>query len=234
VADVVLDASAHELVRADLGAAQDRLTRAKLEILAKLRDADAPISRPRIRLAYGLTPRRISGADRVDGVEFVRTGTEDVVRVDAGLALTSIGYHGKAIRDLPFDQAAGVVPNDRGRVTGAPGSYVAGWIKRGPTGFIGTNKSCALETVQELVADYNAGLLTDPVARAGALEKLVAVRQPHAVGADGWHAIDAAEIARGGAQRPRDKFTNVAAMLAVAADAPKRTVRQRILSGLRR
>ena len=66
---------------------------------------------------------------------------------DAGLVLTSIGYRGRPIRDLPFDDAAAVVPNDGGRVVGAPGSYVAGWIKRGPTGFIGTNKSCAAQTV---------------------------------------------------------------------------------------
>ena len=81
--------------------------------------------------------------------------------------------------DLPFDDAAAVVPNDGGRVvdpeTGEPvrGSYVAGWIKRGPTGFIGTNKSCALQTVQDLVADYNAGLLADPADQPAALDKLV-------------------------------------------------------------
>ena len=97
------------------------------------------------------------------------------------------------------------------------GSYVAGWIKRGPTGFIGTNKSCALQTVQNLVADYNAGLLADPSAKPGALDKLVRSRRPDMVDAAGWRAIDAAEIARGGEDRPRDKFTAVADMLAAAA-----------------
>ena len=81
------------------------------------------------------------------------------------------------------------------------GSYVAGWIKRGPTGFIGTNKSCAAQTVHNLVADYNDGLLADPVGKPAALDKLVRGRQPEVVDAAGWKAIDAAEIARGG-ERP--------------------------------
>ena len=121
-----------------------------------------------------------------------------------------------------------MVPNDGGRVvdpqSGQPvrGSYVAGWIKRGPTGFIGTNKSCALQTVQNLVDDYNAGRLTDPVAKPAALDKLVRSRRPDMVDAAGWQAIDSAEIARGGEDRPRDKFTAVADMLAAAATAPRR------------
>jgi len=157
--------------------------------------------------------------------------------------LTSIGYRGKPIRGLPFDESAAVVPNDGGRVvdpsTGVPvrGSYVAGWIKRGPTGFIGTNKSCATQTVHNLVADYNRGLLTDPEngrAKAAALDKLVRSRQPAVVDAAGWKAIDAAEVARGGEDRPRDKFTAIADMLVAAAAAPTPPMRQRLLAGLRR
>jgi ferredoxin/flavodoxin---NADP+ reductase len=113
------------------------------------------------------------------------------------------------------------------------GSYVAGWIKRGPTGFIGTNKSCAAQTVHHLVADYNDGLLADPAARKPALDKLVRSRRPDMVDAAGWKAIDAAEIARGGDDRPRDKFTTVAEMLAAAATAPAPRVRERLLAGLR-
>jgi ferredoxin--NADP+ reductase len=127
-----------------------------------------------------------------------------------------------------------VVPNEDGRVIGAAGSYVAGWIKRGPTGFIGTNKSCAAQTVHALVADYNDGLLTGPVAKQSHLERLVRSRQPQVVDAAGWKAIDVAEIARGGDERPRDKFTAVADMLAAAADAPAPTLRERVLAGLRR
>ncbi len=242
--DVVLDAADHQLVQQDLDRigshTDDALTRAKLEVLSKLGDAGAPSSRPRIRLAYQLTPHRIHGSQRAEAIEFHRTGTDDACRIETGLVLTSIGYRGKPVAELPFDDAAAVVPNERGRVvdpgTGIPlrGAYVAGWIKRGPTGFIGTNKSCALQTVQELVADFNAGLLTDSVDRPAALDKLVRARRPGVVDAAGWQAIDAAEIARGAAAgRPRNKFTAVADMLATAAAAPKTTVRERILAGLR-
>lgn len=235
--EVVLDAADHDLVIRDLAQNSDAMTRNKLEILSKLGDAGScglvPATRPRIRLAYQLTPSRVVGQDRATAIEFTVTGADQVRQLSAGLVLTSIGYRGKPIRGLPFDDTRGVVPNDGGRVVGAPGSYVAGWIKRGPTGFIGTNKSCAAQTVHELVADYNNGLLTDPVGRPAELDKLVRSRQPDVVDAAGWKAIDAAEIARGGGQRPRDKFTSIAGMLAAAA-VPQPAMRQRLFAGLLR
>lgn len=223
-AEVTLDAGDHELVRRDLATVSDALTRTKLEILSKLSDASAPVTRPRIRLAYRLTPTRVIGSDRVTGIEF--TGADGPYRLDAGLVLSSIGYRGRPIADLPFDDDAAVVPNDGGRViepdTGeaATGSYVAGWIKRGPTGFIGTNKTCSMQTVAALVTDFNAGLLADPVAGPRTLARLVHARQPEVVDAAGWKAINAAEIQRGGG-RPRDKFTRVSDMLAAARTAPR-------------
>jgi len=239
--DVVLDAADHDLVIRDLAHESDPLTRNKLEILSKLPTVSAtsaPHTRPRIRLAYQLTPRRIVGQDRVAGIEFGVTGTDEHRTVAAGMVLTSIGYRGKAIPALPFDDDAAVVPNAGGRVLDngvpVPGAYVAGWIKRGPTGFIGTNKSCAAETVHNLVEDYNRGQLGDRVHKPGALDKLVRGRRPAVVDAAGWRAIDAAEIARGGDDRPRDKFTRVDEMLAAAASVPNPSVAQRILAGLRR
>ena len=230
--DVVLDAADHDLVLRDLAEASDPLVRNKLEVLSKLGDASAPVTRPRIRLAYHLTPKRVMGEERADSVAFTVTGTDEVRTLSAALVLTSIGYRGKPIRGLPFDEASAVVPNDGGRVIGAPGSYVAGWIKRGPTGFIGTNKSCAAQTVHNLVDDYNRGLLSDPVGRS--LDKLVRSRQPDVIDAAGWKAIDAAEIARGAGVRPRDKFTAVTDMLDAAAAVPTPPIRQRLLAGLRR
>jgi ferredoxin--NADP+ reductase len=232
--EVVLDAADRELVERDLATAADPLTQNKLEILSKLGDASAPAARARIRLAYQLTPHRVLGQERATGVEFCVTGTREMRRLEAGLVLTSIGYRGKAIRDLPFDEAAGVVPNDGGRVvdpgSGRPvvGAYVAGWIKRGPTGFIGTNKSCSLQTVHALVADFNSGALIDPAGGPEALASLVRTRRPEVVGSEGWRAIDAAEIARGSHDgRPRNKFTDVADMLAVAAAAQPAPPRRR-------
>jgi ferredoxin/flavodoxin---NADP+ reductase len=244
--EVVLDAGDHQRVASDLAMVSEVTgtpTKAKLEILSKLGDGSAPrqrIGRPRIRLAYQLTPERVLGRQRATGVEFAVTGTEEVRWLEAGLVLTSIGYRGKGIRDLPFDESAAVVPNDGGRVVDpdsgrpVPGAYVAGWIKRGPTGFIGTNKSCSFQTVRALVADFNAGRLTDPVARPEALADLVHARQPDVVDSAGWRAIDAAEIARGGHDgRPRNKFTDVADMLAAAATAPPAPpLRRRLLARL--
>ena len=239
-APVVLDAADRERVQRDLEVVDDAATRAKLEILAKLPDSAEPSPRPRIRLAYLLTPHRVRGADRVQGIEFRRTGTGEPVHLDAGMVLTSIGYRGKPVPGLPFDDDANVVPNTGGRVidpgTGrpVPGVYVAGWIKRGPTGFIGTNKSCAMQTVSALVDDFNAERLGDPVAGPAALNKLIRGRRPDVVDAAGWRAIDAAERLRGeAAGRPRTKFTTVPDMVAAAATAEP-SIATRLRAGLRR
>ena len=191
-------------------------------------------------MAYLLTPHRVRGADRVQGIEFRRTGTGEPVHLDAGMVLTSIGYRGKPVPGLPFDDDANVVPNTGGRVidpgTGrpVPGVYVAGWIKRGPTGFIGTNKSCAMQTVSALVDDFNAERLGDPVAGPAALNKLIRGRRPDVVDAAGWRAIDAAERLRGeAAGRPRTKFTTVPDMVAAAATAEP-SIATRLRAGLRR
>jgi ferredoxin--NADP+ reductase len=238
-AEVVLAESDRDAVQRDLATVTDTLTKQKLEVLGTLGPAESPAtSRPRIRLAYNLTPQRVLGEHRASGMEFGVTGTDEVQTIDAGLVLTSIGYHGKAIKDLPFDEKAGVVPNNGGRVMRADapveGAYVAGWIKRGPTGFIGTNKSCAAQTVQRLVDDYNDGQLHDPVGKLSALDRLVRQREPRVVDANGWRAIDAAEVARGEiAERPRNKFTSVAEMLDVAAAAPTPSLRSRVANRLR-
>jgi ferredoxin--NADP+ reductase len=222
-AEVVLDPADRTLVLRDLETAHDPVTTGKLRILAELPDAGMSPGRPRIRLAYRLTPHRILGHERARGIEFIRTGTDETTELEAGQVLTSIGYRGAPVPGLPFDETAAVVPNVGGRVidpaTGDPvvGAYVAGWIKRGPTGFIGTNKSCAMQTVATLVDDFNAQRLNDPQAPTTALDGVIRARQPEFVDAAGWSAIDAAEIARGQlVGRPRVKFISVPAMLAVA------------------
>jgi ferredoxin--NADP+ reductase len=122
--------------------------------------------------------------------------------------LRAIGYRATPVKDLPFDDQRAVVPNDAGRVE--PGVYVAGWIKRGPTGFLGTNKSCSEETVESLLADLDAGLLTTP-------EEQIA-RLPHEIGKRGWRAIDAAERKAGAAAgRPRVKLIDRDALTAASA-----------------
>ena len=139
-------------------AAPSRPQRQKLAALRRLGDAAGAPAKRRVVLRYGLPPSAVCGDDAVTAVEF------GSLRIETGLLLTSIGYRGTPTPALPYDPATGVVPNRAGRVDGLASTYVVGWCKRGPSGFIGTNKSCAHETVENLVADFNAGLLPTPAA----------------------------------------------------------------------
>ncbi|NLG55554.1 MAG: FAD-dependent oxidoreductase, partial [Rhodococcus sp.] len=222
----------------------------KLRQLEQVRERPAPITgRKRIVFRYLMSPTKIVGTENVTGVEFVRnefvTDSDGSVRVtptDAnevvptGLVLTSIGYRGVPIEGVPFDDTAGIIPNDDGRVLDSPGgsitpsAYVTGWIKRGPTGFIGTNKSCAQKTVNHLVDDFNAGLLSTPRRGDRDLDRLVQQRGAEVIDRAGWRVIDEAERARGVRNgRVREKITDVAELQAVASTvsrAPARPTRK--------
>jgi ferredoxin--NADP+ reductase len=150
--------------------------------------------------------------------------TQESETIPAGLVLRAIGYRGLPLPGVPFDERNGVIPGERGRVLGPtgplPGEYAVGWIKRGPTGVIGTNKKDAQETVDAILEDLAAGLLPKPSAPdpAELLETLRA-RQPELVTYAGWSEIDRHERARGEpAGRPRVKLTRIEEMLRVAAD----------------
>ncbi|KAA0023513.1 FAD-dependent oxidoreductase [Antrihabitans cavernicola] len=187
----------------------------KLAMLDGLPDATAPSDRRRIVFRYGSSPVAMHGTDRVEAVEFDCAGAAE--RLGSGLVLTSIGYHGEPVPDLPFDASTGTVPNLDGRVVGVAGTYVAGWIKRGPSGFIGTNKSCAHDTVENLIADFNAGELVEPVGNRSDLRKLLARRDVRFVDRAGWARIDDAERRRGAASgRVRAKITDSAEAAAIA------------------
>ena len=125
--------------------------------------------------------------------------------------------------DVPFDERHFVLPNERGRVLSpegepVPGVYAVGWIKRGPTGILGTNKRDAEETVACLAEDLRAGALPAPADPGReAIDALLADRRPELVGTDGWRAIDALELERGrGAERPRVKLASRDELLAAA------------------
>ncbi|MFF5761359.1 FAD-dependent oxidoreductase [Streptomyces tanashiensis] len=193
-------------------------------VLAELAARTPVPGRRRIVLRFRTRPARIVGDDRVTGLTVERTGPragEDAETIETSLVLRAIGYRARPVPGLPFDETTGTVPHERGRVR--PGVYVTGWIKRGPSGFIGTNKSCAQETVSALLDDLEAGLLTAP---AG--DGPPAGGHPDAVGLDGWRAIDARERAEGGLQgRPRVKIVDREALLAAARTGhrPQRTGR---------
>ncbi len=128
---------------------------------------------------------------------------------------------------MPFDERRATIPNETGRVldepggTHRPGEYVSGWIKRGPSGIIGTNKKDSQETTAALLEDATTGRLPEPaVSDPDAIESLLADRAPDHIRYDGWQAIDAAERAAGEAQgRPRVKLTRVEQLLDAARSA---------------
>ncbi|MEU6174244.1 FAD-dependent oxidoreductase [Streptantibioticus parmotrematis] len=127
----------------------------------------APPPGRRIVLSFSCAPVEVRGLGRVSSV---RTTTGDI---DAQLLVSAIGYRGTPLPDLPFDEATGTVPHDRGRVEAAPGTYVVGWIKRGPSGGIGANRLCAQETADSLLTDASAGRLPTPPGSARDFRRLV-------------------------------------------------------------
>ena len=199
--------------------------------------AERPLE-PHLRtivLRFLASPTRLldDGSGRVAGVEIARTRLETdadgVVRavvtderevLDVGLVLRAVGYHGQPVVDLPYDAATGTVPNEHGRVR--PGVYVAGWVKRGPNGFIGSNKACAQDTVATMLDDLDAGVVAPPAGPAGTADLVATLRARgvDVLDADDWRALDAEERRRGtAAGRPRTKIVEVEEMLRVVAEA---------------
>jgi ferredoxin/flavodoxin---NADP+ reductase len=151
-------------------------------------------------------------------------GTGERVTIAAEMVLRSVGYRGVALPGVPFDEATGTIPNTGGRVLRdgrpSPGEYAAGWIKRGPTGVIGSNRSDASETVRSLLDDASAGLLprrggdADPEAFLDLLDRCGVRVVPWT----GWLAIDEAEVHLGVADgRRRVKLADREALLAAAS-----------------
>jgi ferredoxin--NADP+ reductase len=195
------------------------------EIASRPPNADA---QRRIDLRFLRSPVEIRGDGAVEAVdvrrnEIVRAedGTlrarpagDEVETIAAGLVLRSVGYRAVPLPDVPFEERRFVLPNERGRVLTPdgdplPGVYAVGWIKRGPTGILGTNKRDAEETVSCLVEDLGARSQIPPAAGADEIDALLAERCPGLVTVEGWRAIDGRELERGRAeQRPRVKLAS--------------------------
>lgn len=185
--------------------------------------------RRRIVLSFAASPVEVLGTDgRVSGVRVARNelvadadgtvravATDETSVLDAGLVVRSVGHRGLPVADLPFDERSATVPNHQGRVE--PGVYVVGWIKRGPVGFIGTNKTDAQETVETILDDLDAGL-PEPTGTLASAASLVRERCPDATDLGGWQRLDAAEREQGAAVgRPRAKVTDPALQRSLAA-----------------
>ncbi|MFJ6463060.1 FAD-dependent oxidoreductase [Streptomyces sp. NPDC091387] len=180
-----------------------------------------PATGRRIVFRFHSAPVEVLGHDRVEAVRV--TAGEGRKEIAAGLFLRAIGYRGLPVPGLPFDEATGTVPHEGGRVTGLPATYVVGWIKRGPSGGIGANRTCAAETVGALLEDAVGGVLPSPTHPLKAFHRLARSRGRDVVDARGQAAIDRAELAGGREQgRPRVKLATVPALVAAAKGGRRR------------
>jgi ferredoxin--NADP+ reductase len=201
-----------------------------------------PESPRRIVLRFLSSPLEIRGSDRVEAIDIghneivaaddgalrPKALDGDVETMDCGLVLRSVGYRAVPLPGVPFDERSYILPNERGRVLAPdgeplPGVYTVGWIKRGPTGILGTNKRDAEETARCLAEDLEAGALPAPQqpGREG-IDALLAERKPDLVTVDGWRAIDALELRSGEEQeRPRVKLSSREELLTAARPASR-------------
>jgi ferredoxin--NADP+ reductase len=195
-----------------------RFLRSPVEILGE--GEDGPVTGVRV------ARNRIEAGP--DGrLRAVPTGEEEVIA--CGLVLRSIGYRGVPLAGIPFDERRGLIRNAGGRVVDADGAqqrgeYVVGWVKRGPSGVIGTNKKDAADTVARILEDREAGALNTPADPSPeACEEWLAEQCPHLITWEGWRAIDEHETDAGAPQgRPRVKLVRTGEMFDVANAALQR------------
>jgi ferredoxin--NADP+ reductase len=183
-----------------------RFLRSPVEILGE--GEDGPVTGVRVAVN-----RLVAGPDGRVGVE--PTGEQEVI--ECGLVLRSIGYRGRPLAGIPFDEQRGLIRNEQGRVVSedgvCPGEYVVGWIKRGPSGVIGTNKKDAADTVAQILDDAERGSLGRPDPERSnpqAIEAWLQEAAPDHVTWSGWEAIDAYESSLGEPSgRPRVKLVRI-------------------------
>lgn len=247
-ADVVVspdELKLDENTRAAVARDEDPTTRQNIETLAEYAGRGPGGRRKRIAIRFMVSPIALHGSGRVEAMTLMRNrlepdgrggvkavATGETERVPVGLVFRSVGYRGAPVRGLPFDDRAAVIPNAAGRVLVASGAtetiagvYVVGWIKRGPSGVIGTNKPDAQESVSMLLQDLRNGRLLSPsVPSREAVHQLLEERGIQAVSYEDWRRLDQIELAQGkNAGRPRVKLCRVEEML--EALRPARTVR---------
>ncbi len=225
--DLVLNAASEE----ELADPENRHSRDNYEILKEFASRGAPSKNRRYYVRNFESPKEILGNGKVEKIVLEKTalsgkafeqsarGTGETIEVPCGMILRSIGYKGIAMPGVPFDERAGVVPSQAGRVTSGgstvPGLYVAGWIKRGPSGVIGTNKPDGYETADSLLADLGS-LEPCKTPDSGPLLEMLRGRGVRVLSFDDFRKIDAIEVERGKKiGKPREKFSRVSEMLAL-------------------
>ncbi len=234
-ADVVVDPADLILDPASAAALADDtpIARRNVEVLNGYGMREPAGKARHVLLRFCVSPVAILGENRVEAIEVEHnqlvadlagriraepTGVRETI--PCGIVFRSVGYRGVSLQGIPFDEALGTIPNDCGRALDEggeviPGVYCAGWIKRGPSGVIGTNKKDAAETIELLLEDARAGLLTR--ATDERIDMLLAERGIDVVTYAGWEAIDEAERSRGEPQsRPRVKLCSWNELLGAA------------------
>lgn len=232
--DVIVDPAQLEGVTDEDAAAAGKTAKQNISVLRDYAKRSPRPGHRRIVLRFMTSPIEIKGDGRVESIvlgrnELVTDETGRVSARDTGereelpvqLVVRSVGYRGVPTPGLPFDEKTATIPNTGGRVEGSRNEYVVGWIKRGPTGVIGTNKKDSQDTVDTLLADLaNAGpdgLADFPDDHADRLADWLASRQPKLVTTAHWELIDAHERAAGEARgRPRVKLPSLAKLLRVS------------------
>ncbi|AWN23669.1 NADP oxidoreductase [Deinococcus irradiatisoli] len=214
-ADVVVRPEEIEVSDEEYAAISDNVVKRNLDVLREFA-ARPPTSKPRrVHLRFLVSPTEVLGeGGQVTGLKIEKNrldaqgnavGTGEYEVLDVQMVLRSVGYRGVAIPGVPFDEKRGVIPNAQGRVEGRSGEYTAGWIKRGPSGVIGTNKADAVETVGRLLEDAQ-GLTPAPQANRPAIDALLSSRGVDVVTLQDWQALEAHELEHGQvAGRPRLK-----------------------------
>jgi ferredoxin/flavodoxin---NADP+ reductase len=221
--DVVADAAE---VEADTGRGDDdgrfgsvRKVAMNQEFAAGSRDG----TNRKVSLRYYLIPEEIGGNEVVESITFRSALTGESETFETGLVLRAIGYRVTPVAGLPFDEKEGRVRNEAGRIidpdTSEPmtGLYCTGWVKRGATGVIGTNKFDSQQTVSALFEDYESGALADPPRLSDDVATFIEAKCPDMVDFADWQRVDAVERARGEAtSRIRSKLITVEALLAAS------------------
>jgi len=229
-----VDVDPEQVLEAPDEATLPKLARRNLAVLRDYARSPAPRGARRMVLRFLRSPIELRGTDRVEdlvvGVNELRTtddgrlmaadtGLREII--ETGLVLRAVGYRGLPVAGLPFDNDRGVVTNDGGRVRDAEREYVTGWIKRGPTGIIGTNKKDAVETVATLLSDLSTGRLirhSEGLRHAHAdITAWLTDGRKDVVTEECWQRIDAFERDAGSiVGRPRVKLCQTSKLLAVA------------------
>jgi ferredoxin--NADP+ reductase len=227
--DVIVDpADFADISDEDLDAA-GKTVKNNIKVLRGYSELSPTGAKRRIVFRFRTSPIEIKGEDRVESIvlgrnELVEENGRIVARdtgereeVPAQLVVRAVGYRGVLLPGLPFDERSGTIPHTGGRIEGSRNEYVVGWIKRGPTGVIGSNKSDSQETVDTLIGDLSGAQLADADAdRADQLAAWLVQRQPKLVTDDHWKLIDEYERSAGEPHgRPRVKLTSVAEMLRI-------------------